>query len=76
MPVARNIFPCQNLISCFQDIFIVSILGGVINMLRKEKLREISKKLSKDYDILKVISWKECKEIILYLLFVIIYLCM
>ena len=46
MPVARNIFPCQNLISCFQDIFIVSILGGVINMLRKEKLREISKKLS------------------------------
>lgn len=29
-----------------------------------DKTKEIAKKLSKDYDLLKVISWKDCKEII------------
>ena len=29
----------------------------------RNKVKEIAKKLAKDYEILKVISWKECKEI-------------
>ena len=29
-----------------------------------DNTKEIAKKLSKDYDILKVTSWKECKDVI------------
>jgi len=29
-----------------------------------DNTKEIAKKLSKDYEIIKVTSWKDCKEII------------
>ena len=38
------------------------ILDGFPRTL--EQAKELSKKLAKDYEILKVTSWKECKEII------------
>jgi len=28
-----------------------------------DNTKEIAKKLAKDYEILKVLSWKECKDI-------------
>lgn len=36
----------------------------VADMESTDNTKEIAKKLSKDYDILTVTSWKECKEII------------
>ena len=36
----------------------------VADLQSKDETKEIAKKISKDYDILKVTSWKECKEII------------
>lgn len=36
----------------------------VADLNSTDNTKEIAKKLSKDYDILKVINWKECKEII------------
>ena len=36
----------------------------VADLQSTDNTKEIAKKLSKDYDILKVTSWKDCKEII------------
>lgn len=36
----------------------------VADLNSTDNTKEIATKLSKDYDILKVTSWKECKEII------------
>ena len=36
----------------------------VADLESTDSTKEISKKLSKEYDTLKVLSWKECKEII------------
>ena len=36
----------------------------VADLQSKDKTKEIAKKLSKEYDCLKVVNWKECKEII------------
>lgn len=35
----------------------------VADLESSDNTKEIAKKMSKDYEILKVISWKECKEI-------------
>jgi cellulose synthase/poly-beta-1,6-N-acetylglucosamine synthase-like glycosyltransferase len=35
----------------------------VVDLKSEDKTKEIAKKLSKEYECLKVISWKECKEI-------------
>ena len=36
----------------------------VADLKSEDKTKEIAKKLENDYDMIKVISWKECKEII------------
>ena len=36
----------------------------VADLKSEDKTKEIAKKLEKEYDCLKVISWKDCKEII------------
>ncbi len=36
----------------------------VADLKSKDKTKEIAKKMGEDYEILKVVSWKECKEII------------
>lgn len=36
----------------------------VADLQSKDKTKEIAKKIEQDYDIVKVMSWKECKEII------------
>ena len=36
----------------------------VADLNSSDNTKEIAKKLSKDYDILKVTGWKECKDII------------
>ncbi len=36
----------------------------VADLKSEDKTKEIAKKLSKEYDCLKVLNWKECKEII------------
>ena len=36
----------------------------VADLNSTDDTKEIAKKLSKDYDILKVTSWKDCKDII------------
>lgn len=36
----------------------------VADLQSTDNTKEIAKKLSKDYEIMKVISWKECKDII------------
>ena len=36
----------------------------VADLNSTDNTKEIAKKLSKDYDVLKVTSWKDCKEII------------
>ena len=36
----------------------------VADLKSEDKTKEIAKKLSKKYDCLKVLNWKECKEII------------
>lgn len=36
----------------------------VADLQSTDNTKEIAKRLSKDYDMLKVINWKECKEII------------
>lgn len=36
----------------------------VADLESSDNTKEIAKKLSKDYEILKVTSWKDCKEII------------
>ena len=35
----------------------------IADLKSTDKTKEIAKKLSKEYDCLKVISWKECKDI-------------
>lgn len=35
----------------------------VADLESKDKTKEIAKKLAKDYEVLKVTSWKECKDI-------------
>ena len=41
---------------CFKNIIVADLQSD-------DKTKEIAKKLSSDYEILKVTSWKECKEI-------------
>ncbi len=36
----------------------------VADLNSADNTKEIAKRLSKDYDILKVTSWKECKDVI------------
>ncbi|MBR3255191.1 MAG: glycosyltransferase [Clostridia bacterium] len=36
----------------------------VADLQSQDKTKEIAKKIEKDYDIIKVVSWKECKDII------------
>lgn len=36
----------------------------VADLQSTDKTKEIAKKLSKEYECLKVVNWKECKEII------------
>ena len=36
----------------------------VADLKSQDKTKEIAKKLSKEYECLKVLSWKECKDII------------
>lgn len=36
----------------------------VADLKSEDKTKEIAKKLSKEYECLKVLNWKECKEII------------
>ena len=36
----------------------------VADLKSDDKTKEIAKKMSEDYEQLKVISWKECKDII------------
>ena len=36
----------------------------VADLQSTDNTKEIAKKLSKDYDILKVTSWKDCKELL------------
>lgn len=36
----------------------------VADLKSKDNTKEIAKKMEKDYEIIKVINWKECKEII------------
>ena len=36
----------------------------VADLKSKDKTKEIEKKLEKDYEMIKVLDWKECKEII------------
>ena len=36
----------------------------VADLQSNDNTKEIAKKLEKDYEILKVTSWKECKDII------------
>lgn len=36
----------------------------VVDLKSTDKTKEIAKKLSKEYECLKVINWKECKDII------------
>lgn len=36
----------------------------VADLQSKDSTKQIAKKLSKDYDMLKVTTWKECKDII------------
>ena len=36
----------------------------VADLKSTDKTKEIAKKLSKDYDCLKVLNWRECKDII------------
>ncbi len=36
----------------------------VADLQSSDNTKEIAKKLSKDYDVLKVTSWKDCKQII------------
>ena len=35
----------------------------VADMESSDNTKEIAKKMAKDYDLLKVTSWKECKDI-------------
>ena len=35
----------------------------VADLKSEDKTKEIAKKLSKEYDCLKVLNWKECKEV-------------
>lgn len=36
----------------------------VADLKSKDKTKEIAKKMERDYEMIKVTSWKECKEII------------
>lgn len=42
---------------CFENIIVADLESN-------DKTKEIAKKLSNDYDVIKVTSWKECKEMI------------
>lgn len=63
----------ENRIEGFLRSIIFKILYGreeslkniiVADLDSSDNTKEIAKKLSKDYEILKVTSWKDCKEII------------
>ncbi|MCI8641096.1 MAG: glycosyltransferase [Clostridia bacterium] len=63
----------ENRIEGFLRSIIFKILYGreeslkniiVADLESSDNTKEIAKKLSKDYEILKVTSWKDCKEII------------
>ena len=36
----------------------------VVDLKSEDKTKEIAKKLENEYECLKVINWKECKDII------------
>ena len=59
-------------IECFTRNIICKLLYGkeenlkniiVADLKSTDNTKEIAQKLAKDYEMLKVISWKECKEI-------------
>ena len=59
-------------IECFLRSTLFKILYGkeeylknviVADLKSTDKTKEIAKKLSNDYDCLKVLSWRECKDI-------------
>ncbi len=45
-----------------KDEYIKNII--VADLKSEDKTKEIAKKLEKDYEMIKVLNWKECKEII------------
>lgn len=45
-----------------KDEYIKNII--VADLKSEDKTKEIAKKIEEDYSIIKVVSWKECKEII------------
>ena len=45
-----------------KEEYIKNIIGA--DLKSDDKTKEIAKKMSEDYEQLKVISWKECKDII------------
>lgn len=62
----------ENKIECFLRSSLFKILYGkeeyikniiVADLKSEDKTKEIAKKLAEEYDCLKVVSWKECKDI-------------
>ena len=60
-------------IECFLRSILFKILYGreeylkniiIADLKSSDNTKEIAKKLSKEYDCLKVLNWKECKDII------------
>ena len=63
----------EDKIECFLRSILFKVLYGkndnikniiVADLKSEDKTKEIAKKMEKDYEILKVLSWKKCKEII------------
>ena len=63
----------EDKIECFLRSTLFKILYGkednikniiIADLKSDDKTKEIAKKMENDYEILKVTTWKECKEII------------
>ena len=54
----KHIEKCMQCLSDKEVQIVVADTGST------DKTKEIAKKMSEDYEQLKVISWKECKDII------------